>query len=542
MCHHQTKPPTRWSLFGLCLFLLCVSSTPVWASTPWAKCSKWLESKEAERAAACYEKLVNDPAAKQKAQRNPIQKKLRGFYIINAAKLFRKVATQEPNAQQKAYLYERANVLLRQYLHEKLCLQKYKCEAVNKQHAATSNLIRYAQLHLVTENKTPITVKVIGYKYKKSFTLPPNQNTTLRPGPYKLFVYREGTLLHEKSVELLPEKNKYITLSSSKTKRWEEQKRCKGLYKESKWLAAASCFGTLAKSLSKDERAPLQRGTLLLASARAYLRAAKQETIPLKAAHYKERALLHQQDIVQQQLCIDVAACTNLQQQNRQLAKQLHYAQLTLRSTTTQPVSIYVQGYRYAKRFTFTGSWKKNLLPGQYKLQITHKGHTAQETSLSLKPEETKRVVLPPPTEAHKGPPKTSVQKGPLPWIISGAGLAIAITGAVLLGIGSGNVQDANTQAEAHIKDRNALLQETDWRNWTHITSKWSTTAKEITTLYDTGTFQTGAGIALLGTGGAILLTGAVLLLLPSNTKKTSSHTSPALPTHSFTILPKTQL
>jgi len=172
----------------------------VWAEEDSKACSRLFQQKEALRAGDCFAQLAEKMPAS--AQLDALQKRQKGLYLQYAAKAYVAHTKEEPLAQKQSYFYEKAVLLLRRYLDEKLCLQAYQCRSIQGLLYEYEKRIGYATLVLLDDSPTSPQVELSGYRVERRFLLNKKHTEKLRPGTYTLRVLYGGAAPIERVILL----------------------------------------------------------------------------------------------------------------------------------------------------------------------------------------------------------------------------------------------------------------------------------------------------------------------------------------------------
>lgn len=175
-------------------------SPAVWAEEDSKACSRLFQQKEALRAADCFSRLAEKMAAS--VQLDALQKRQKGLYLQYAAKAYVAHTKEEPLAQKQSFFYEKAVLLLRRYLDEKLCLQAYQCRSIQGLLYEYEKRIGYATLVLLDDSPTSPQVEILGYQVDRRFMLNKKHTEKLRPGTYTLRVLYAGAVPIERVILL----------------------------------------------------------------------------------------------------------------------------------------------------------------------------------------------------------------------------------------------------------------------------------------------------------------------------------------------------
>jgi hypothetical protein len=169
------------------------------------ECSRLFQQKEAQRAGDCFARLAEQmPAA---ARLDALQKRQKGLYLQYAAKAYVAHAKEEMLVQKQSFFYEKAALLLRRYLDEKLCLKGYQCRSIQGLLYEYEKQIGYATLLLLDDSATPPQIEILGDNVERRFVLNKKHTEKLRPGTYTLRVLYPGAAPSERVILLKRETN-----------------------------------------------------------------------------------------------------------------------------------------------------------------------------------------------------------------------------------------------------------------------------------------------------------------------------------------------
>ena len=191
----QTLKKLKRKNHGVQLFLgvlatLLFTTSSIYAAPNAGPCNLLLRKKKYISAGKCFQNLADQMKVGMKL--NIFDKKVKGLYLIKSMGAYRKASDLEKKPGAQYLLKEQATKPLQQYLKEQLCTRKSKCKKYQKRLKRLTQEIQYAYLSLNNSRKEKISVALEGYAYKKVFPAVPKEPIRLRPGKYKLELYREG--------------------------------------------------------------------------------------------------------------------------------------------------------------------------------------------------------------------------------------------------------------------------------------------------------------------------------------------------------------
>lgn len=180
-----------FSLLFVPLFcLLSMSSLVSAAALSPTTCANLVKGKAYESASKCFLRLSNSIKG---VSLSKVEQKLKGLYLLNAAKLMQKEALIKMKAAEKAYYLEQASKILQQYLDEKLCTKKYKCQEVQGKLYTVTKKIKYGRLTVTYPKNISGKITLQGFKFQEEKAFPPPLSIELRPGPYRVIIeYKTG--------------------------------------------------------------------------------------------------------------------------------------------------------------------------------------------------------------------------------------------------------------------------------------------------------------------------------------------------------------
>ena len=181
---------------SLALVLLILGVSPALATD---RCTLLHKKGKAGEAARCLEReaqaMENGPVLSR------IQRRLKGWRLRNAAKLYRLAAKKTASQAEGSFLRERALLLLRGYLKERLCSRAARCRAVQASATGLEREIGYARLAVKTGAVGKVRLTVNGHKLRLVHT-GSNWSLRLRPGRYQVEAVWAGGRTTTRTAEL----------------------------------------------------------------------------------------------------------------------------------------------------------------------------------------------------------------------------------------------------------------------------------------------------------------------------------------------------
>ena len=199
-------------LLGLLTALLCESPQAAADS-----CAGFVKSKRYEKAARCF--VTQADRMQHGAQLSPLQRHLKGRKLRNASRIYQMAArssTRDPG--KRAHYLERAVLLLRRYLSEKLCSRASRCRRVLRRAKELDKSISRGRLTVVLASKAAARLVVKGYAFEKRVS-GKRWSSKLRPGKYTLIVTFPGHKPVLTGVEVTPGQTQSVRLTPPKRRR-----------------------------------------------------------------------------------------------------------------------------------------------------------------------------------------------------------------------------------------------------------------------------------------------------------------------------------
>lgn len=165
-----------------------------------APCIWLLKTKRYIRSAECFESTANTLPKKQKHYR--------GRMLLNAARLWKKIAHQTQSAKAKRYL-QRSILLFDTYLAQNMCLEQSQCTQTQRQKAALCLGMGCGSLKIqASPSTTRITVRAGTWKKQQIGTW----FNKLPPGAYSIHVQAKGFPSQRHTLHLLPRKRQTLRI------------------------------------------------------------------------------------------------------------------------------------------------------------------------------------------------------------------------------------------------------------------------------------------------------------------------------------------
>ncbi len=144
-------------------------------------CFQWSVKGEDLKAARCFQRAADQIKA---STQDPFQRSIRGNLLRNSALAYYRASLKEKSEAIRAYRKERAVVVLRRFLTERLCGGESHCAQIRKRMEEIAQSILYKKLEVAAPQGVRTRVVIQGYRFREVHYTP--WIGRVRPGQYLL--------------------------------------------------------------------------------------------------------------------------------------------------------------------------------------------------------------------------------------------------------------------------------------------------------------------------------------------------------------------
>lgn len=279
--------------------------------------------------------------------------------------------------------------------------------------------------------------------------------------------------------------------------------RCFQLFRSKQYLNASECFESVAQALGAShtlsKKQKNYKGRLLRNAAIALRKYANQLSID-KGSKWRMRALKHLKTYQKEKLCENAERCRLAGVLAGSIRREVGFTPLTV-TTGSPDAQIELIGTAFSKKGR-SNQLRWDVPPGTYVVNVTYPGQAPRSKKVTVSSGSPALLSFAPPAVEKPKPPPTRLG----PWIVLGAGAAVAVAGGIILLVGQ--IQE------------NAIHQDAAAQN------KASTEGSKTTSLlmrHEQNGVLFPAGWIVAAVGLAAAAGGLIWAILPTTPKSTTS-------------------